>query len=159
VLARFSHRARVLALDSAASDRPTEALLLPSPPFFCLFFLPSHHNNTFWQSEQLRLLPSNIKAPATAFIASTVVSKLFLHPNYSTPFLSLSCGFCSLLFLRQQRRNNNNLSGFGITICCFLNIIFDKMDDVSMMDWQATPPAAGINAVYNPGKSYHAPRV
>ena len=26
------------------------------------------------------------------------------------------------------------------------------MDDVSMMDWQTTPPAAEINAVYNPGK-------
>ena len=27
------------------------------------------------------------------------------------------------------------------------------MDDVSMMDWQATPPAAEINSIYNPGKS------
>jgi hypothetical protein len=24
--------------------------------------------------------------------------------------------------------------------------------DVSMMDWQVTPPAAEVNTIYNPGK-------
>jgi hypothetical protein len=159
-LARFSHRTCVLALDSAASDRLTEALLLPSPPFFCFVLSSFTSQQHFLAIRTTATASFNIKALATAshclYRCYKALSQSQLQ--YPIPKLKLRLLLLALASATAQQQQQP-LSGFGITLCCFLNIIFHEMDDVSMMDWQATPPAASVNAVYNPGKSYHAPRV
>jgi hypothetical protein len=138
-----------------ATSSPCFILLVPSS-FSSIPIAPLHSSSFGFCSGSCNHHSHTTTTHSTPSSSSGATFCCFLDINPSQLHHCKAQASASALAAATTLTHHNNpfnqSSSSGTTLCYFLDINSTKMEDVSMMDWQATPPAAEINAIYNPGK-------